>query len=337
MTEAQLTYKKSADSWQMKVQQLVGLPFPFPWLFVAGVLFAVGAVIGFYDNKNWDAIRLLAVETVLIAALVNAVVFFEMLLDQIADVAPELLDEGKDKADKWVRRWYEEIFWSNNNIYLGFGLAALVIGVKISCNGILFTSSVGRAYAYFINFAIGVAGGSMLWTMLGIAGIMLSLGKEVHIKPSIFDTNTSTLCVASSVLWKVSFVAALAYILGISPIFLCLIKFNVLAKIIAAFFGMFIVLYFIIPQVNIHKTLLRIKRDRLGVLIKQIDSAFDNVARNPTHSNINQLRELFDVQRVVDGKKSWTFGTTELLVLLGSVLIPLIIFILDCLIRGRSR
>ena len=58
---------------------------------------------------------------------------------------------------------------------------------------------------------------------------------------------------------------------------------------------------------------------------------FDDVAKNPTPTNINQLRELFDLQHVVNGKKSWSFGTTELLILLGTVLIPLILFVFECL------
>ena len=95
--------------------------------------------------------------------------------------------------------------------------------------------------------------------------------------------------------------------------------------------------YFIVPQINIHKTLLRLKRERLGALVKQIDNTFDDVSKNPTPTNISQLRELFDLQHVVNGKKSWSFGATELLILLGTVLIPLILFILECLIRSKLK
>jgi len=329
MKEIPLSYKKSADSWQMKVQVFIKLPFPLPWLLIAGVLFGIGYVIVVLYEKNLRVIQLLAINTTLIAAIANAVIFFEMLLDRIADAASDLLKEEEEKAQEWIRKWYDNIFWSKKNIFAGLVLGTLIVVAKLVGNKSLFTSMEGKAYEYFINFVIGVIGGSMFWIMLGIARVMLSLGKDVNIKPSIFDTNTSSLRTASSVLWKVSFVAALTYILGVSPIFLGLIEMETLTKIITIFFGIFIVLYFIIPQINIHKTLLRLKRERLGALIKQIDSTFDDVAENPTPTNINQLRELFDLQHVVNGKKVWSFGTAELLILLGTVLIPLILFIVN--------
>ena len=133
-----------------------------------------------------------------------------------------------------------------------------------------------------------------------------------------------------------SFVAALTYILGVSPVFFSLIKTGILNKSLIIFFGTFILLYFIVPQINIHKTLLKLKRERLGALVKQIDDTFDEVAENPTPTNINQLRELFDLQHVVNGKRSWSFGTTELLVLFGTVLVPLILFAIECL-RSKSK
>ena len=337
MKKTPLSYKKSADSWQMKVQGFMKLPFPLPWLLIAGVLFGIGYVIvGLYE-KNLRAVRLLAIDAALIAAIANAVIFFEMLLDQIADAASDLLKEEEGKAQEWIRKWYDNIFWSKKNIFAGLILGTLIVVARLVGGNSLFTSMAGNAYAYFINFVIGVTGGSMFWAMLGIARIMLSLGKDVNIKPSIFDTSTSSLRIASSVLWKVSFVAALTYILGVSQIFLCSIEIDTLSKIIIIFFGTFIVLYFIVPQINIHKTLLRFKRERLGALVKQIDNTFDEVAKNPTPTNINQLRELFDLQHVVNGKKSWSFGATELLILLGTVLIPLILFILECLIRSKSK
>ena len=104
----------------------------------------------------------------------------------------------------------------------------------------MFTSVAGKNYAYFVYFFLGLVGGSMLWCMLGIARLMSSLGKDVTIQPSIFDTKTSSLRTASSILWKVSFVAALMYILGISQIYFCSIYLGTFSKSLTIFFGMFI-------------------------------------------------------------------------------------------------
>jgi hypothetical protein len=314
----------------MKVQEFMKLPFPLSWLFIAGALFLVGYVIVVVYKEDSGRIPLFAVNTALIAASANAVIFFEMLLDQVADTFPDLLAEKKEKVENWIHDWYDNIFWSKKNIMSGFVLGVLIIVARTGEISRMFTSTAGKCYIYFIYFSVGIVAGSMLWCILGIARLMLSLGKGISIRPSIFDTNTSSLRTASSILWKISLVTMLIYVLGISQICFCTIEVDPFSKILISFFGMFIVLYIIIPQINIHKTLLRIKQERLGSLVKQIDKTFDDVAEDATHDNINQLRELFDLQCVVNGKKSWSFGIGELLVLISSVLTPLVLFMLKC-------
>ena len=63
--------------------------------------------------------------------------------------------------------------------------------------------------------------------------------------------------------------------------------------------------------------------------MKQVDHAFDEVANKPTQDNITRLRDLFDLQRVISGKRAWSFGVGELLTLIGTAVIPLILFILN--------
>ena len=176
----------------------------------------------------------------------------------------------------------------------------------------------------------------MLWMMLGIARLMSSLGSTVSIAPSIFDSSTSALRAASSVLWKISLSAVFLYLLGVSIRVLCPAERGVLDMIVTAFFGVFVVLYFIIPQLNIHKTLVGLKRNRLSTLVKQIDNTFDAVASTPTPENIGQLRDLFDLQRVINGKTSWSFGVGELLALIGTILVPLSLFAVGYLLRARQ-
>ncbi len=295
-----LTFKESPDAWQTKVQVFLRLPFPLPWLLIAGVLFGIGCGVVALFEERLGGIRFLAVYAVLVAAIANAVVFFEKLLDEVADVFPELLEEENEKAKAWVRRWYRRIFWSKTNLYVGLGLAIICTGISLTASNQFFQSVAAKTYFYFIIFVIGFLGGSMLWTMLGVAALMSSLGKDVNIRPSIFDSSTSALRAAASVLWKVSLTAVLTYILGISPIFLFSIHPGAAYMIVICTFGIFVLLYFIIPQMNIHKTLVRLKGDRLRTLVAQIDNAFDKVTQGPTPENINQLRNLFDLQKAVN-------------------------------------
>jgi hypothetical protein len=321
------TFKESPDSWQMKIQNITMLPFPLAWILFALISFLVGYVIIKLENDHINAFRLIIIDSTLIAALANSVVFYEKLLDEVADNLHYLLDESEEISKNWIKYYYNDIFWSNKNIVTGFLLGALSIVLSISSGLELFNTLIGKIYLLTLSFLIGFFGGSMFWTMIGFARLTSDLGKKVQIKTSIFDSKASVLRTASSILWKVSITASFVYILGISSYLICITKLFLVNLLTIVFFGVFIVLYFIIPQVNIHKKLSGIKSQRIKSLVDQIDNTFDKVSSSPTPENINQLKELFHLQAIVNGKKSWSFGANELIILIGTVLIPLFIFI----------
>lgn len=321
------TFKESPDSWQMKIQTFTRLPFPLAWIVITLILFLVGYAVIILEKEQINALRLIILHSTLIAAIANSVVFYEKLLDEVADNLHYLLDEPEEKSKNWINRYYTEIFWSNKNIIVGLILGGICLFTSISANLEVFGSLIGKIYSFALSFIIGFFGGSMFWTMLGFARLTSDLGKEVQIKTSIFDSKTSLLRTASSVLWKVSITASFVYILGVSSYFFCSLQLTLVNLLIILIFGVFIVLYFILPQINIHKTLSKIKNQRLKSLVDQIDITFDKVSSSPTPDNINQLKELFHLQTIVNGKKSWSFGTNELLILIGTVLVPLLIFI----------
>ncbi len=321
------TLKESPDSWQMKIQAFTRLPFPLAWIAIVLILFGVGYAIIISEDEQINALRLIILHSTLIAAIANSVVFYEKLLDEVAYNLHYLLDEPEEKSKNWINRYYTEIFLSNKNIIVGLILGGICVFAAISANSEVFGSLIGKIYSFALSFIIGFFGGSMFWTMLGFARLTSDLGKEVQIKTSIFDSKTSLLGTVSSVLWKVSITASFVYILGISSYFLCSLQLTSVNLLIILIFGVFIVLYFILPQTNIHKTLSKIKNQRLKSLVDQIDIAFDKVSSSPTLGNINKLKELFHLQTIVNGKKSWSFGINEILILIGTVLVPLLIFI----------
>jgi ABC-type multidrug transport system permease subunit len=94
MKPESLQYKESPDAWQTKVQQLSRLPFPLPWMLIAGVLFAIGYAITLNFNDSPNTVRLLALKSVLIAAIASSVIFYEKLLDGVADTFPLVITKS---------------------------------------------------------------------------------------------------------------------------------------------------------------------------------------------------------------------------------------------------
>lgn len=328
-------YKDSPDAWQTKFQQFTRMPFPLPWVIVGAILFGIAYAIVLHYEPDPRGIRLLFLDALLVAGIANAVVYAERLLDGLADAFPVLLDEEEGKTREWVRHWYEKIFWSKTNLIWGLGLGVIIGLTGIEIVPHFFDSVPGLCCGYFFSCAIGFLGGSMLWTMLGVAMLMASLGSEVSVRTSIFDSSTSALRSASAILWRISLTAAALYGLGLSTYIICPTKIGVLNMVVTSFFGVFILLYFIVPQANNHKTLVGLKRSRLDALVKQIDNTFDSVADSPTPTNIGQLRDLFDLQRVINGKAAWSFGFMELLALIGTIVLPLSFFAFKYVLEGK--
>lgn len=327
------SFKEQSDAWQTKIHCFLRLPFPLSWILVAGVLAAVGYVFHVRCDGGPISLQAYLILSVMIAVLGNATVYIEMLLDDVADAYPKLLDEDEVVIENWLTKCYDNIFWSRKNIVAGFLAGCVLVWTATTVAPRMVPSTILRFYIYFLDFLIGVLAGSLGWIMFGFAQLSASLGNDVRIRPSIFDTSTSSVRASSSVLWKISLTGALIYILALSVYYFFSAALNTINMIMVVTAGLGVVLYFIVPQMNIHKTLRKLKQDRLDLLVAQIDSSFDQVAMNPNPTNLNQLKELFNLQRVVDSKKSWSFGTGELIALIGLVVVPLLLFLLGYLTR----
>ena len=121
------TFKESPDSWQMKIQTFTRLPFPLAWIVIALILFLVGYAVIRSENEQINALRLIILHSTLIAAIANSVVFYEKLLDEVADNLHYLLDEPEEKSKNWINRYYTIIFWSNKNIIVGLILGGICL------------------------------------------------------------------------------------------------------------------------------------------------------------------------------------------------------------------
>jgi len=319
---------KEPKGWQTKFQGKYKLPFPFPWLIFGIIWFFIGFSLSkLYQDAQFD-LRLIALKSALIAAIANAVVYYEMILNTAMESAPIFLDEKPDKVEIWKNKWYHNIFKLSSNISTGMALS--IICLAAGYKGYASSGSIPKAIYFCTSSAlIGFIGGSMLWVMLQASRMTSSLGKSVKIQVSIFNSETSTMNIVTHLMWKIAFIASAVYVLGISAYFGLNKEMSNIVYIIAVAFGVFVVLYFIIPQINIHKTLLNLKRERLRKLVDQIDKTFDEVATGSTLDNISRLRDLFNLQRTLNGKSSWAFGTKELILLLSTVLVPLGVVIIN--------
>ncbi len=334
LSNIERAYTLSPDAWQTKIQAFARwpwrFPWPWPWFFIGIIEWSIAMTINWFAEGNLNATPIITIDAALLSALGNAVVYIEQQLDQLADVFPELVKEDEKTTKRWVRRWYHRIFWSlKPHLICGILCGILFTMASIVPVKEFYSSTISRSYALVLAFILGMLCGSGLWVIIGIARMMSSLARDVRVRVSIFDTSASPLRAAGNMLWKTSLVASIVYLLGISPVFVCGMKLGLSTLFVYVGFGLFLILYFVIPQMNVHRALVRVKRMKMRSLVEQIDNSFDKVAQAPTPENIGQLRDLFHLQHVVHKKSEWSFGISEILAIMGTVIIPIIVFVLD--------
>ena len=317
-------------AWQAMVESVWRLPFPAPWLIIGGILLGIGAAISVQQGGG-EILRLVGMASALIAAAGNAVVLYGRMLQHVMLTFPALLDIDRQEGQRWCCSRAAKILSVWPNILAGLVLGLIIVSVSYNLIIEKFVSVVGIAYGIFMFGSVGLVGGSMAWTMLGIGRMILAMGRDVPVKASLFEERTSIIRVASRMMLRVSLVAIAVYALGVC------IPFSytpgLLGTLVTAVFGVFVILYFIIPQFNLHRTLVRLKQAKIAKLIPQMERTFESVAQEPTAENLHQLRELFQLQLVLNGRTSWSFGMKELLLLLGSVVIPLLVCILGYILN----
>ena len=327
-------FKDIPDSWQTRIQERLLLPFPLPWLLISLALFDLCFGWLYFNGMGKGLFTMYAMNCIIIAALTNSVVFFEKLLDDAADKYPRLLDENEVTANEWIKRWYRRMFWSHKNLVCGAIFAVAIPLIYPAHRELLNPDDPVTGLTYLLILtALGFASGSYFWVMLCIARMFLSLGKEVKIKPSIFDGKTSVLRGASAIIFKVSVVSALIYVLGLTTVRVCHLGYDVVSGAVTAGFGLFIVVYFVLSQWNIHKSLEEIKQARLNALVEKIDLTFDQVANDASEEAIKRLQDLLHLQGVVNGKQAWSFGTNHLLTLISTIVIPIALMFLKPILR----
>ena len=94
-------------------------------------------------------------------------------------------------------------------------------------------------------------------------------------------------------------------------------------------FGLFVIGYFIFPQIKIHDLMSKYKYKRIREFSKHLDSALEEVMNQPSRAKLEHVRELFEVQKELNGMSEWPFDTKFLLTLISVIIIPILIVLIQ--------
>ena len=179
---------------------------------------------------------------------------------------------------------------------------------------------------------IGFLGGTLLFVILRIAIMIHRIGNIEAIKVSVYQHPLSSIKAVGSLLFRISIIALFVYFFGISMLFTGIKQHGGMVFIIIAFFGAVVVLFFILPQVKIHQIMFKVKHQRLRDFSVHLESALEQVTMDPSQINIQRVRELFEIQKSLNGMGEWPFDLQLLLLLITGIAIPIAVVVIQIIL-----
>jgi hypothetical protein len=185
----------------------------------------------------------------------------------------------------------------------------------------------------------------MLYSMIEIGKIISAFGDVEKLKVSIYQHPSASPKAAGGLLFGISCYAALTYIVGFVAVYFKFLKpgFGIMKPVqyfpivaLLLIFGLFVIGYFIFPQIKIHELMSKYKHKRIREFSKHLDGALEKVMNEPSRTNLEHVKELFEVQKELNGMSEWSFDTKFLLTLISVIIIPVLIVIIQiCTILSK--
>jgi hypothetical protein len=100
-----------------------------------------------------------------------------------------------------------------------------------------------------------------------------------------------------------------------------------------SFFGVFIIIFFTLPQYGIHQMMVKTKIEKTHKFSLLLKSKLSETFENPTEINLSCLKNLLQIQNKIDKMSEWPFSSYEILHIVLIVIIPLVIVGLELLLR----
>lgn len=341
-----MTHRKSRYDWMVtplfeRISNRLPLPYPIAWLVISEVLFLFYfLVLLLFEGIDIQHIGADAILPILLTLISTGVILFSKSMENFTDSIKTFIDWPEEKIISWYSKLIQNTFSAKQMIKYAIPLS--IISVFVSLGFKDFDSTQAKfAYSSFM-FLIGFAGGCMLHSMIGIGRIVSALGDIEKLKVSIYQHPTTSIKAAGKLLFGISIFAAITYATAL--IYVCieyrerLILGGALTRdfciiFILVAFGLFVIGYFIFPQIKVHDLMAKYKYKKIRQFSKHLDSALDKVMNEPSRSNMEQVKELFEIQKELNRMSEWPFDTKFALTLISVVIIPILIVVITVLAK----
>ncbi len=314
------------EYWAKKLH----VAYPILWGLFSGALFCLqlGTLLLAGERERlicssvWPYVAL----SLLPAILAITIVRFSKILEDFSPSLMSFVTWPKEKALDWYSGQVRKIFDTRRMCIVGLCFICSLLYVTLN-SPVLPSATAPRIVFLIIMLAIQFFGGGMLYVMWHIARMIRELGQIDAIKISVYQHPMSSVKAVGVLMAKVAFTIVLIYLFGISYSMFCTPTKAVLAT--NFIFGLIVLFFFIFPQMEIHRLMVKVKHQRLIQFSGHLENALQQVAENPSGEAAQHVKELFDIQNSLNEMGEWPFNTKMFMTIFTGIAVPLLAVLLQ--------
>jgi hypothetical protein len=298
------------------------LPYRAVWMMIFSGLLSARLFTIFSNNEPWITAVPSAGFAFLPCALGMLIVFYSKLIEQFTPTMCQFLNRPRDQAREWFETQIRRVF--NDKWMISSGVALTAVFIPVVMQGGFYPEAQTSRIAFLVNMgAMSFMGGAMLAVMGGITSMIWCIGHCGMLTIQLFPHPHASIKSIGTLLGKISTSLMAVYfttVLSMIPV-----TIDVVTMAVTTLFAGIVILFFIIPQIKIHRIMVENKYNKVAMLSGLVEEALDKVKGEPSQDNIRQIQQLFDIHRSLNEVDEWPFNHKLFLSVLGSVIVPLVV------------
>jgi hypothetical protein len=227
------------------------------------------------------------------------------------------------------RCWYEErlqwAFRSRSALAIALTVLFLFSGTALYIVSSFTNGRTALAFTRTALYTITAFGPCCLWP--AVIGTFL-LGHKLSsldLKKPIYQGTGTSFCALGTVFFRLTLATIGCYIIVLIALVLSPVAKSPIGLLWSAATGVAILLGFVMPQIGIHRLMVKAKHEKLRIVTRHIETATDNALSEPSAENLGRLKDLYEIQKRLIDMSEWPFNWKALWQLITAVFVPLML------------
>jgi len=317
-----------------KIIKWVKLPYYISWFLFAEMLFFGHYILLIITSTSDTYLILNLLLSIVFAWFIIEIIWTCKQFERFFPVLKNIIDLEEEEIREWYIKRLKVIFNFKRMMITGV-VSLIIFGIvifKFVNYGYWLESKIVLYYDYvFLGITI-VAGGMSQYSFYSLSVFIFRLAK-LPFKKIIYTYATTRLTSIGRLLLKIGAGGIALIMVATLMIYLGPFEEHTYLYFLLLIFLIGAIFWFFITQYKIHQILLQRKNSRIDAISICLEKAIEEAVSNPTSEKIQKVNELKGLFIEIHSMPVWPFDLKTLFSFLATVIIPIIIIILQLILR----